>query len=117
MALAFDRDRIMYDADRDAVCFLANHESRLIRCLVPRSVLTEVVGFRQAAPRHLVAMFRRHRRIFLELADRKYQRGDLERDGSVRLGLDDLDGPTIARSLRANATAFFYLKHPRRRDH
>jgi hypothetical protein len=114
MTLAFERDRVMYDADRDAICFIANNESRLIRCLVPRSVLTEVVGFRQATPRHLVAMFQRHRRTFLELADRKYQRGGLEGDGSVRLGLDDLDGPTIARSRKANPPAFFYAKRPSR---
>ncbi len=111
MTLAFERDRVMYDADRDAICFMANSDSRLGRCLVPRSVLTEVVGFRKATPRHLVAMFQRHRRTFLELADRKYQRGGLEGDGSVHLGLDDLDGPTIARSRRSSPAASFFVKH------
>ena len=99
MALAVGRNKFIYDAERDAICFLLRGESGAVRCLVPRRVITEAIGFRQATPRHLIAMVQRHRSTFQDLAQRKYRRGAFECDGSLEIGVSDVEMAAIARSL------------------
>lgn len=95
MSLQFIGDYGIFLPGRDAVGCAALDRNRLVRWYTTRSALEKLGGdSRSANTMDLVDRFERHRRILERAALLKYNKGKIERDGSIRIELDDLDSVT-----------------------
>ncbi|GAB2177190.1 DUF1488 family protein [Dongia sp. agr-C8] len=95
MALQFIGDYGIFLPGRDAVGCAALDRNRLVRWYTTRSALEKLGGDSSSATSmDLVDRFERHRRLLERAADIKYRKGKIERDGSVRIELDDLASVT-----------------------
>ena len=92
MSLQFIGDYGIFLPGRDAVGCAALDRNRLVRWYTTRSALERLGGSRLANSGDLVDRFERNRRLLERAADLKYRKGKLERDGSIRIELADLDG-------------------------
>jgi len=93
MSLQFIGDYGIFLPGRDAVGCAALDRNRLVRWYTTRSALEKLSG-RSANNVDLVDRFERHRPLLERAADLKYRKGKVERDGSVRIELADLDSVT-----------------------
>ncbi|WP_395014705.1 DUF1488 family protein [Dongia sp.] len=95
MSLQFIGDYGIFLPGRDAVGCAALDRNRLVRWYTTRSALEKLGGdSKSTTSMDLVDRFERHRRLLEKAADIKYRKGKLERDGSVRIELDDLTSVT-----------------------
>jgi len=94
MSLQFIGDYGIFLPGRDAVGCAALDRNRLVRWYTTRSALEKLGGSSSSTTMDLVDRFERHRRILERAADIKYRKGKVERDGSIRIELDDLDSVT-----------------------
>jgi hypothetical protein len=94
MSLQFIGDTGIFLPGRDAVGCAALDRNRLVRWYTARSALEKLGGSQPAAAVDLVDRFERHRRLLERAAEIKYRKGKIERDGSVRIELADLDSVT-----------------------
>jgi hypothetical protein len=95
MSLQFIGDYGIFLPGRDAVGCAALDRNRLVRWYTTRSALEKLGGdSRSPNTMDLVDRFERHRRILERAALLKYNKGKIERDGSIRIELDDLDSVT-----------------------
>ncbi len=76
--------------DRDGVLFMMNDGGRSISVLVSRHAL-EDVDAREHGSKH-IDRFNEYRRQFEQIASDKYDRGQLEQDGTVCIRGRDLPG-------------------------
>ena len=91
MSLQFIGDYGIFLPGRDAVGCAALDRNRLIRWYTTRTALEKLGGPGASSSNELVARFEKNRRLLERTADLKYQRGKIERDGSIRIELADLD--------------------------
>jgi hypothetical protein len=95
MSLQFIGDYGIFLPGRDAVGCAALDRNRLVRWYTTRSALEKLGdGAHSTSSMDLVDRFERHRRILERAAEIKYRKGKIERDGSVRIELADLDTVT-----------------------
>ena len=94
MSLQFIGDYGIFLPGRDAVGCAALDRNRLVRWYTTRSALEKLSGSGSADTADLVDRFERHRRLLERAADIKYRKGKVERDGSIRIELADLDSVT-----------------------
>jgi len=94
MSLQFIGDYGIFLPGRDAVGCAALDRNRLVRWYTTRSALEKLSGTRTANTSDLVDRFERHRQLLERAAEIKYRKGKVERDGSIRIELDDLDSVT-----------------------
>jgi len=94
MSLQFIGDYGIFLPGRDAVGCAALDRNRLVRWYTTRSALEKLGGSRSATTGDLVDRFERNRRLLERAADIKYRKGKIERDGSIRIELADLDSVT-----------------------
>jgi len=93
MSLQFIGDYGIFLPGRDAVGCAALDRNRLVRWYTTRSALEKLGGL-SGNNVDLVDRFERHRRILERAAEIKYRKGKVERDGSIRIELADLDSVT-----------------------
>jgi hypothetical protein len=91
MGLQFIGDDGIFLPGRDAVGCAALDHNRLIRWYATRTALEKLGAPGASDTTDLVARFEQNRQLLERAADLKYQRGKLERDGSIRIELADLD--------------------------
>jgi hypothetical protein len=95
MSLQFIGDYGIFLPGRDAVGCAALDRNRLVRWYTTRSALERLGGTgRSSTTMDLVDRFERNRRLLERAAELKYRRGKVERDGSIRIELADLDSVT-----------------------
>jgi hypothetical protein len=94
MSLQFIGDYGIFLPGRDAVGCAALDRNRLVRWYTTRSALEKLGGARSATTGDLVDRFERNRRLLERAAEIKYRKGKIERDGSIRIELADLDSVT-----------------------
>ena len=94
MSLQFIGDYGIFLPGRDAVGCAALDRNRLVRWYTTRSALEKLGGSNSTTSMDLVDRFERHRQLLERAADIKYRKGKIERDGSIRIELDDLDSVT-----------------------
>jgi hypothetical protein len=94
MSLQFIGDYGIFLPGRDAVGCAALDRNRLVRWYTTRSALEKLGGSGAANISELVDRFERNRQLLERAADLKYRKGKLERDGSIRIELADLDSVT-----------------------
>jgi len=94
MSLQFIGDYGIFLPGRDAVGCAALDRNRLVRWYTTRSALEKLGGSRSGTTLDLVDRFERNRRLLERAADIKYRKGKMERDGSIRIELADLDSVT-----------------------
>jgi hypothetical protein len=95
MSLQFIGDYGIFLPGRDAVGCAALDRNRLVRWYTTRSALERLGGgTRSATSMDLVDRFEQHRQLLERAAELKYRRGKIERDGSVRIELSDLESVT-----------------------
>lgn len=94
MSLQFIGDYGIFLPGRDAVGCAALDRNRLVRWYTTRSALEKLSGSQSPNTGDLVDRFERHRRLLERAAELKYRRGKVERDGSIRIELADLDSVT-----------------------
>ena len=94
MSLQFIGDYGIFLPGRDAVGCAALDRNRLVRWYTTRSALEKLGGSNSTGNMDLVDRFERHRQLLERAADMKYRKGKIERDGSIRIELDDLDSVT-----------------------
>jgi hypothetical protein len=94
MSLQFIGDYGIFLPGRDAVGCAALDRNRLVRWYTTRSALEKLSGARSADSSELVDRFERHRQVLERAAELKYRKGKVERDGSIRIELADLDSVT-----------------------
>jgi hypothetical protein len=94
MSLQFIGDYGIFLPGRDAVGCAALDRNRLVRWYTTRSALEKLGGSRSSNTGDLVDRFERHRRLLERAAELKYRKGKVERDGSIRIELADLDSVT-----------------------
>jgi hypothetical protein len=94
MSLQFIGDYGIFLPGRDAVGCAALDRNRLVRWYTTRSALEKLGGSHSATTGDLVDRFERNRRLLERAADIKYRKGKVERDGSIRIELADLDSVT-----------------------
>jgi hypothetical protein len=94
MPLQFIGDYGIFLPARDAVGCAALDQNRLVRWYTARSALEKLGGPGASNVSDLVDRFHRNRQMLERAADLKYRKGKVERDGSVRIELSDLDSMT-----------------------
>jgi hypothetical protein len=94
MSLQFIGDYGIFLPGRDAVGCAALDRNRLVRWYTTRSALEKLGGAHSATTVDLVDRFERNRRLLERAAELKYRKGKVERDGSIRIELADLDSVT-----------------------
>jgi hypothetical protein len=94
MSLQFIGDYGIFLPGRDAVGCAALDRNRLVRWYTTRSALEKLGAPRTSNTVDLVDRFERNRRLLERAADIKYRKGKVERDGSIRIELADLDSVT-----------------------
>jgi hypothetical protein len=94
MSLQFIGDYGIFLPGRDAVGCAALDRNRLVRWYTTRSALEKLGGSRSVTTMDLVDRFERNRQLLERAADLKYRKGKIERDGSIRIELADLDSVT-----------------------
>jgi hypothetical protein len=94
MSLQFIGDYGIFLPGRDAVGCAALDRNRLVRWYTTRSALEKLGGSRSVTTTDLVDRFERNRQLLERAADLKYRKGKIERDGSIRIELADLDSVT-----------------------
>jgi hypothetical protein len=95
MSLQFIGDYGIFLPGRDAVGCAALDRNRLVRWYTTRSALEKLGdGTRSTTTMDLVDRFERYRQLLEKAAEIKYRKGKIERDGSVRIELSDLDSVT-----------------------
>ena len=94
MSLQFIGDYGIFLPGRDAVGCAALDRNRLVRWYTTRSALEKLGAPRTSNTGDLVDRFERNRRLLERAAEIKYRKGKLERDGSIRIELADLDSVT-----------------------
>jgi len=94
MSLQFIGDYGIFLPGRDAVGCAALDRNRLIRWYTTRSALEKLGGPGASNTSELVDRFERNRQLLERAADLKYRKGKIERDGSIRIELVDLDSVT-----------------------
>jgi hypothetical protein len=91
MSLQFIGDTGIFLPGRDAVGCAALDRNRLVRWYTTRSALETLSGTHSDNSGDLVDRFERHRRLLERAAELKYRKGKVERDGSIRIELADLE--------------------------
>ena len=91
MALAFEPELVVYDAEESLIRFLATEEESVIRCGISIAALAaleevSVLG----GDDEIVTSFFRHRDLIHDIAERKYRARRLESGGRVVVRLQDL---------------------------
>ena len=94
MSLQFIGDYGIFLPGRDAVGCAALDRNRLVRWYTTRSALEKLGGAGSGNTVDLVDRFERHRQLLERAAALKYRKGKVERDGSIRIELADLDSVT-----------------------
>jgi len=94
MSLQFIGDYGIFLPGRDAVGCAALDRNRLVRWYTTRSALEKLGGSRSPTTGDLVDRFERNRQLLERAADLKYRKGKIERDGSIRIEMADLDSVT-----------------------
>jgi len=94
MSLQFIGDYGIFLPGRDAVGCAALDRNRLVRWYTTRSALEKLGASRSLTTVDLVDRFERNRRLLERAAEIKYRKGKVERDGSIRIELADLDSVT-----------------------
>jgi hypothetical protein len=94
MSLQFIGDYGIFLPGRDAVGCAALDRNRLVRWYTARSALEKLGGPGASNIGELVDRFERNRQLLERAADLKYRKGKVERDGSIRIELADLDSVT-----------------------
>ena len=92
MSLQFIGDYGIFLPGRDAVGCAALDQNRLVRWYTTRSALEKLGGPGAQDVSDLVNRFHQNRQLLERAADLKYRKGKVERDGSIRIELADLDG-------------------------
>jgi hypothetical protein len=94
MSLQFIGDYGIFLPGRDSVGCAALDRIRLVRWYTTRSALEKLSGSGTSNTGELVDRFERHRQLLERAAELKYRKGKVERDGSIRIELTDLDSVT-----------------------
>ena len=89
MTLTFTPARQVYDADGNAVRFLALDGQKLVVCAVDAAALMKVDQRAYVDARSLLEAFERHRPRLLEIANAKYER-HRQNGVAIAIGPDDL---------------------------
>jgi len=90
MALVFEPERLIYDATERLIRIFAIDGPTLIPCAVSRAALIALEDDALAGPHAMAITYRRNRSLIQEIAERKYQAGQLESCGSVVIRLVDI---------------------------
>jgi hypothetical protein len=94
MSLHFIGDYGIFLPGRDAVGAAALDQNRLVRWYTTRSALERLGEPGRTSPGDLVDRFHKNRQLLERAADIKYRKGKVERDGSVRIEIQDLERMT-----------------------
>lgn len=94
MSLHFIGDYGIFLPGRDAVGAAALDQNRLVRWYTARSALEKLGAPGKSSPVDLVDRFQRNRQLLEKAAEIKYRKGKIERDGSIRIELQDIERVT-----------------------
>ena len=83
MALEIDPVRAIYDDVRDTVTFMGMDGARMVRCSVTRDALFALAQRRAGSAKEMLEAYRSHANRIHGVAWRKYDRHQLDLDGSV----------------------------------
>ena len=90
MALSFEPERIVYDAEEELLGFLATDDVLLIRCAVSKATLAALEDSALTYPDAVVIAYHRNRELIRDIAERKYRTHKFETGGIVVVRLQDL---------------------------
>ena len=83
MPLEIDPVRAVYDDVRDIVIFMGMDGARLVRCSVTRDALFALAQRRAESAKEMLEVYRSHANRIHGVAWRKYERHQVDVDGSV----------------------------------
>lgn len=90
VALRFENDRAMHDAERDVIRFFGSDRSHEVSCAISAEALEDHFGAKGNSRKDLLEAFRRHRDNIQKLAQTKYLRARVEL-GEVILRSTEID--------------------------
>jgi hypothetical protein len=83
LALEIESAVALYDDERDIVTFMGMDGARIVRCLVTREALWALARRRAETAREMLDAYRSCAPLIHRIAVRKYERRQLDHDGSV----------------------------------
>ncbi len=91
MSLNFIGEEVIFLPGRDAVGAVALDQNRLVRWYTARSALEKLGPSDVAGSIGLVDCFQRYRPLLERAANMKYEKGKVERDGSIWIAFRDIE--------------------------
>ena len=90
MSLSFKPGRAVYDPNKGVLRFLAIDGALLVKCGVSRNALVALDDGSPRGPALLERVYERHQQRIQDIASRKHRAKQLETDGMILVGPQDL---------------------------